>query len=291
MATFCSDCGAALRPSAKFCPGCGRPLAFPGAPGAFVPPPPPPPATTVAPPPPPPASTFASPPPPIAAMPQSATAAWALSNETDELPAGPAPWPLELSLARYRDQVLAFLERSGCSRGNMVGRAVQRTVRAGFLDSSVYREVAVDPGATLEALAVVAVAVAGGVVGPALLSASLGHALNLGWLLQMLAIQAAALAGFAATVMALSPTLTGTRLRFLTFMRPLAYAEVPGLLGFVPVIGSLLGLWRLVTTAGALRSVLGCEVGKAIVLLVAGLLGGGAAGSAAWPLMRMLELG
>lgn len=295
MASFCSVCGAALRDTSRFCPGCGRPVA------SSVPPPsaialPPPPAFA----PPPPAFAPPPPPPPVSAAPPvehptmaeaGAAAAWAFSNETDALPPAPAPWPLELSLARYREQMLAFLERSGCGRATLHGRALQRTVRAAMLDSTVYREVAVDPGATLEALAVVAVAVCGGVAGPALLSASLGRGISASLLVQLLAIQAAALAGFAATVMMLSPLMTGARLRFLTFIRPLAYAEVPGLLSFVPMVGGLLSLWRLVTTVGALRSVLGCEAGKAVGLLLAGLFGGTIAGGAVWPLLRFLKIG
>jgi len=290
MASFCSVCGAALRETSRFCPGCGRPVAVstPGPPPPAVAPPPPSTVAYLPPPPPPPGAVPAEHP---AVSQAGAAAAWAFSNETDALPPAPSPWPLELTLAGYRDSMLAFLERSGCGRQTMHGRALQRTVRAAMLDSTVYREVAVDPSATLEALAVVAVAVAGGVVGPALLSATLGRGLSVSWLVQLLGIQAAALAGFAATVMALSPMLTSVRLRFLTFLRPLAYAEVPGLLSFVPMVGGLLSLWRLVTTVGALRSVLGCQAGKAVGLLLAGMVGGAVAGSAAWPLMRMLKLG
>ena len=71
---------------------------------------------------------------------------------------------------------------------------------------------------------------------------------------------------------ACSQSISGRKLSFGEIFRGLAYAQSPGLLSFIPVVGMLAGLWRLPTTLVALRDMVPTTMGKAFGLLLVGAL-------------------
>jgi hypothetical protein len=55
--------------------------------------------------------------------------------------------------------------------------------------------------------------------------------------------------------------------------RPIAYAQIPAVIGIIPMLGPVLALWSLVTTTVAIRDVTGADSWSAVALTVAGWLG------------------
>ncbi|MCW5942261.1 MAG: zinc-ribbon domain-containing protein [Fimbriimonadaceae bacterium] len=267
MAQFCRQCGAALKEGARFCNSCGAaassagplPTASPGV--ANIPPPPGVPRVAGGPS----AAPFAAP-----VIAPSAYGAYA-----------PTDAPPGSIVARGRE-FAAAAARSVPTTGPL-GKVLQRAIRATFLDPDAYHEVAANPTLNGEAALLAVVALVSVAVGPALLSALGG--LNLTWLLSLVLVQAVALAAFVAAVGAASNSIVGTKLDYGVVFRTTAYAQAVGVLGLVPVVGQLMGLWRLATMTIALKTIGRCETGKAITLLIVGGIGGAVASAVVTPIV------
>lgn len=280
MGVQCSACGLSGRPAARFCRGCGQPLpAVPatGGTAAWLQPPPSSPggaAPTMAPP------GFQ----PAAAAPWSASPAF---GPEVSLPPPPEPWAFQVSLGAQAARLCGTLENSGLSAASLPGRLAQRMARATMCEPTVFREVAQDRGAMVECLAAAGIAVAVGAIGPTALVGILGG-FKIASLLQPLAMALASTAGLVAAAAVLAPAVAGRSVAFSQLFRALLLAQSPSVLGIVPGLGQLLQLWGLMTNTAALRSVLGCETGKAVVLLIAGIIGAGVAAGLAVPVLGLL---
>ena len=158
-----------------------------------------------------------------------------------------------------------------------------RVIGAARLDGATYEEVARDPAATGQAVAVVLLTTAAAAVGsgsgvdPVGLAAVLLVGPTL-WLVLALAT------GFAGTRLAPAPPATG----FLAFLRALGFAETPGLLavfGGVPAAGSAVAAvaaaWGFAAAVVAVRRTLGTSTGRAVAAVGLGLL----LGIVAWVLL------
>lgn len=148
------------------------------------------------------------------------------------------------------------------------GSLVDRMVGAARLDSATYEAVEHDTNATTQAAIVVVLAAIAGGIGslggdhPArgFISGIIGGLI--GW------VAFAAAAYFVGTkILAAS----GTEADLGQLLRVLGFAQVPSLitvLGFIPVLGAILGLiafiWIILTTITALKSALEMETGRAI---------------------------
>jgi len=145
---------------------------------------------------------------------------------------------------------------------------LNRAIRVARLDPAVYREIARDGGATMEAAIVVAVvAVASGI---GALTDSFGVVVLaivgafLGW------VVFSAMTYFFGKNIFGTPT---TQVDVETLMRTQGYARVPGILaffGFIPVLGWIAalvgGIWSLVTAIVAIRETLLISTGRAIIV-------------------------
>jgi hypothetical protein len=145
---------------------------------------------------------------------------------------------------------------------------LNRAIRVARLDPAVYREIARDGGATMEAAIVVAVvAVASGI---GALTDSFGVVVLaivgafLGW------VVFSAMTYFFGKNIFGTPT---TQVDVETLMRTQGYARVPGILaffGFIPVLGWIAalvgGIWSLVTAIVAIRETLLISTGRTIIV-------------------------
>jgi hypothetical protein len=152
------------------------------------------------------------------------------------------------------------------------GSLVDRMIGAARLDSATYEAVEHDVNATSQAAIVVVLASLAGAIG----SLGADHPGRgfigglIGGLIGWVAFAAAAY--FVGT--RFLPT-TATEADLGQLLRVLGFAQVPSLitvLGFVPVLGALLGLiafiWGILTTIVALRSALEMETGRAIATAI-----------------------
>ena len=154
---------------------------------------------------------------------------------------------------------------------------VDGMIRAARLDTSLYEEVERDTNETSNALIVVVIAAAASGIAAAIGAANQPGANPV---LGLVAGVLAAVVGWA--VVTGFVYLVGTRLFGGTatwgeVMRTVGYANAPGvlnILGFIPVIGGLVGLvvgiWVIVTTVVAIRQALDVSTGKAIISAVIG---------------------
>lgn len=262
MAQFCRQCGSALNEGAKFCNACGASTA--AATGVA----PAPPAPAVGNLPPPPGAPRIAPAGPTAApsAPVVGAAPYAPYGPTDAAPGS--------IVARGRD--FAAAAAKSVPPNTAFGQIVQRAIRVTFLDPDAYHELAAKPSLNGEAALVAVASLASVAVGPSLFASLTGGA-SFSWILPLLAIQVVSMIGYVVCAAAASASVIGTKLDYGVVFRTSAYAQAVGILGIVPAVGSLLALWRVVTMTTALRVVGRCDVGKAIVLLIVGGIGGAVA--------------
>jgi len=81
------------------------------------------------------------------------------------------------------------------------------------------------------------------------------------------------IAGMAATIFilaVLSKSLLGVRLSAGQLMRALAYAQGAAVLGFIPILGTLIRLWTIPTSIAAVREISGAGTAKAVIFIVVG---------------------
>ncbi len=184
-----------------------------------------------------------------------------------------------------------MLQENGVNMRTGLGTMLERMIRASLLDKEIYREVAGDRALQTEAWKVTALVVISASVG--LILASLTRA-SLGSLTPMLSTSVVALIAFLARVWVVQIAASSwlkRPTRFDPLFRALAYAQAPFILQIVPVVGQIIGLWTLVTTAAAIRDVTGSDSTSAAILSVIGLVGAMVATSFAAqilaPLFRM----
>jgi len=308
MTKFCAVCGSPVQPGTAFCGGCGKPLpgaaAPPGPQPPFVPPPPPPPsygaplpahprpAPSFAPPPPPaygapppvapPPPAYSAPPPYQAAPPYQPppqpgyyappAAPLNLSPGEGGLPPSPRPWDFQVSAAGVGDNLARSMNLVGMP-GMPMGW-LEMMVRGAFLDGRVYRQAALDVNGNGGAILALVTPVVASVIGSSLLS--FGSMRFLGGYFAFTMVVSAVIGVFSmvaalGAMSALSQSITGWKLGFGQILRALAYAQSPGVLGIIPIIGGLLGgLWRIPTTLAAIREISGGDTGKAAILLLIG---------------------
>lgn len=147
---------------------------------------------------------------------------------------------------------------------------IDRSINVAKLEQRTYREIAVDPDATRQAAIVVAVVAIAGAIGGA------GHGFSgvvlgligafVSWLLFTF------ISWFFGTQLFGTPT---TNANPESLLRSLGYAQAPsvlGILGFIPILGIIVGLiagiWVIITSIFALRQVLGLSTGRAIITAV-----------------------
>ncbi len=270
MVKFCRECGSPLTEGARFCRGCGAsvlagtPPATPAAPKA--------------------AGVATVPKPAVAATtpgvrksyldpPTAAEATAAATTATVAPTAAPgALWDLQNKLQPTMAKVVASVSKWAPPESN-IGRPIHRMVKAVFLDAATFQETAADAKLNVEAGICLILSLLAVTVGPAITGIMFGR-LELSWLIALLAVQLLASAAFVAGVAYCAPYIIGRALEPLAVMRPVAYAQSPGLFGFIPVVGSLLSLWRIPTTVVAIKDSVQCDTAKAITLLIVGVVCG-----------------
>lgn len=201
------------------------------------------------------------------------------------VPPATAPSPFQVTLSQKADAIVASLAQSGFAPGTRQGTIAERVIRTALLDPRAYRQIAEDDASTGDAWLVLLGASFAGTAGMYLLGGGLTSIASIASILIFTAVQAFS---FVAAVFAITkalPSLAGVTLDFGKVFRAVAYAQAPGVLGFIPALGSLLGLWRLPTTVVALTSITGCTTGKAVGLLIVGLIGSLIASAIASPLL------
>jgi hypothetical protein len=150
---------------------------------------------------------------------------------------------------------------------------LEMMVRGAFLDGRVYRQAALDVNGNGGAILALVTPVVASAIGSSLLS--FGYARFLGAYFAFTLVVTAVIGVFSMVVAlgamsALSQSITGWKLGFGQILRALAYAQSPGVLGIIPVLGWLFGLWRIPTSLVAIREISGGDGGKAAILLLIG---------------------
>lgn len=170
-------------------------------------------------------------------------------------------------MASRSDSVLGALNLQDAQ-----GNVFALMIRAAMLDGRVARAAAADESGNGKALIALLLAQAAPLaVSLLLMSGSFGAAGLIMTLVPMvmgLGASFLALAAMAGT----SKSIVGRKLTLGQLFRGLSYAQSPGLLAIIPVIGQLAGLWRLPTTLVALRDMAATTLGKAFGLLLVGAL-------------------
>ena len=154
----------------------------------------------------------------------------------------------------------------------------ERMMRAARLDVSLYEEVEADNTATSQAATVVAI-----VAGCQGIGSAIGAAMNREGGQPAMALVGAVIAAFVGWVIwSYTTYFIGTRVFNGTatpgeMLRTIGFAQTPGvfgILGFIPCLGSLIGLaagiWALVAGVIAIRQALDFDTGKAILTAIIG---------------------
>ena len=281
MRKFCSECGSELTGGGKFCGNCGATIptanSTPREPGHSS----------------------------AAAIPQGAVAVASApsirrsyldpppghqATSSPQFAAATAPsapiaglWKLQIDLQPRADRACEIASK-WAPPGSTFANPVRRMVRAAFLDANTFQETTSDSNATTEAGVCALIPLVAVAVGPAILGMLVGQ-VALNWLFIQVAFQAVSLAGFVAGAAYSASFIIGRKVDPLSLFRPIAYAQSAGVLGFIPIIGSILSLWRIVTTLAAIKDSVGCDTGKAIALLIVGAISGSIATAIIYPVL------
>lgn len=142
-------------------------------------------------------------------------------------------------------------------------------IRGAFLDSNAYRTAADDEQGTPMAILALCLPAVAAALSSFLYPAGLVFAGFLGGVL-IVSLVAGLISIFVAVAVmsALSKPILGTPVTFGRMLRGIAYAQSPGILAFVPLVGAIVNLWRLVTTWAAIKAVSGADGSKSAVLMV-----------------------
>jgi hypothetical protein len=180
------------------------------------------------------------------------------------------PWRFEGTVSGYGDRVVGTL---GLNRAGAPSGLLEMMIRGAFLDGSVYRQAAADPNGNANALIALIIPALAGMVGTLLVTSRfvfMGRGAVV--LLVSALIGVAALIVSIGVMAAASQAVVRRKLDFGHLFRGLAYAQSPGVLAIIPVVGGLLSLWRIVTSLVAVREISGSDVARSAGLLVVGLI-------------------
>ena len=183
------------------------------------------------------------------------------------LPPSPPPWSWQPGVIAYGDKAAVSL---GLSKPGAPMGMLEMMVRGAFLDPRVYRQAALDQNGNGAAATALGLTFLSAILGGYLISFSLPGFSSIGFIAASVVLQVLSLTAAIGVMAALSQSIIGRKLEFWHLFRSLAYAQSPGVLSIVPVLGQLLNLWRLPTSVAAVREVSGAETGKSVILLIVG---------------------
>ncbi len=183
---------------------------------------------------------------------------------------GVQPWPFQISVAAQGDSMAKSM---GLTKPGQPQSVWEMMFRAAFLDWNVYRQAVADPAGGQKAWTALAIPFAATALGGYLMTLSLPGFSGLFYSVGMVAVQLVGFAVAVAVMSAVSQSIVQRKVDFGRLFRPLAYAQSAGVLGLLPVVGPLLGLWRIVTSLVAIREAAQCDGGKAAILLIIGGVG------------------
>ena len=180
-------------------------------------------------------------------------------------------------MARFESSVSSFGNRLAQSMGAHREGApgmLEKLIRGAFLDGEIYRQAVADAGGSGSAFLVLVLTNLAGLLGGFLVLLRMHFFLPKVELLVLSAVIGllAVVAGIA-LMAALSQAVTRHKMSFGEMMRGVAYAQSPALCRVLPVLGSLLSLWCILTTVVAVREITGSDLSKAIGLSVIGVVG------------------
>lgn len=291
MARFCRECGKELRDDALFCGGCGAKMGgVPTAGPSSAPVPPRPTGGVQTMPVAPTVRAAAAPPPPPGAVPTIPAAPGpAPGPAIPQAYAAPAASPPAAqtestsSLVLKGRELAAKLHQSVPPTTQM-GAILDRCLRAAFLDPDVYRQAALDPRQNTEAGIVAAASLFFVSAGTSILTILSGN-LNLTLMIGLLLVQAAGFAAFIFGAAYSATFVAGIKVDPLALFRSVSWGQAIGVLGVLPVVGSLISLWRIPTTIVAIRDGFGLDLTKAMTLAVIGAVCGAVASAVMSPIV------
>jgi hypothetical protein len=189
------------------------------------------------------------------------------------LPEAPTPWPFQEKTTEWAGKVTDNLAKSGFAADTPHGSLATRLIRAAMLDKTVYREVATDPRSETEAWVVMGVIIGLVSLYPYLSTLGSLSSSSMTRLASAAAIQAVAWVARVWIIQMLANKWIGSKLTFRQMFRPLAYAQAPALLLFVPEMRMLVAALSIVTNTAAIRDVTGCNTIQAVILSVVSVIG------------------
>lgn len=208
-----------------------------------------------------------------------------MAPEVFNLPNDGGQWAIQEKTTEFAQKAIASLKQSGFATDTEFGRIVVRLIRAALLDKTIYREVCADPAAAGESRKAMAGLIAVNSLIPVFLSLGSLSIQTLVAVAAMAVVQALGWYARAWVVQLVAANWLKKNLVFTQIFRPLIYAQAPTALGFIPVLGQLIGLWALVTNTSAIRDTTGCTTVQAVVLSVAGFVGVTACASVVSPIV------
>ena len=179
-------------------------------------------------------------------------------------------WDFQRSLIPTGESIAASLgtDPSG------VMKILAWMIRATFLDPRVARQAALDEGGNMAAIGAIAISMLPSWLyilalgSPVLLYGGFRYA-------ALIASVIVGIIGLAAAIFilaALSQPMLNVKLSAGQLLRALAYAQGAGVLGFIPILGVLIGLWKIPASVAAVREISGAETSKAVIYMIAGAL-------------------
>lgn len=142
-----------------------------------------------------------------------------------------------------------------------------------MLDKNVYREVATDPKSEKEAWMVMGAIIALVSLYPYITSLGSFSSSTLTRLLSVAAIQAVAWVARVWIIQMAANMWLRTNVTFHQMFRPLAYAQAPSLLMFLPQLSTPVAVLGIATNTAAIRDVTGCSTAQAVVLSIISVIG------------------
>ena len=165
----------------------------------------------------------------------------------------------------------------GLAKPGMPMGFLEMMVRGAFLEARVYRQAALDVNGNGAAIMAILCPFIASAIGSALLSSMFTFRLGgfFGAYALFSMVVGAVIGVFSLVVAlfvmaALSQSIVGWKLSFGQLFRALAYAQSPGVLGIIPFLGWIFGLWRIPTSLVAIREISGADGGKSAILLIIG---------------------
>jgi hypothetical protein len=177
------------------------------------------------------------------------------SSQPPPLPAVSTPWGFRARTGAWADALAA----------KVASPIAGRVVRGALLHPTIYREAAASGELTREALLL-----AGAIVLSGLAGSLLGGFLGVGLLSRVALIR---VVGWGCAIYAIqvgARSMHGVDLPVQAWFRALMYAQAPTLLGIVPGLATVAGLWSVVCAAAACHDLTGRDTTAAVVLAVIG---------------------